>query len=180
MSGRGGGRGNIVMTQAEFMDLINTRVAEALATQQAGTKFTFRWFCSLCVYSNSHSCVVHSFSFRSTHEPKSEQSARLHFQDVMDCKPQTISGTEGAVGLLHWFEKDESAFSMCNCPAGDMVKFASGTLEDGALTWWNAQVQMLGIKVANTTTWDDFKELMREEYFPREQIQKLENEYYHL
>ncbi|XP_022013859.1 uncharacterized protein LOC110913330 [Helianthus annuus] len=31
--GHGGGRGNIIMTQAELTDLINTRVAEALAAQ---------------------------------------------------------------------------------------------------------------------------------------------------
>ncbi|MFS8004571.1 putative retrotransposon gag domain-containing protein [Helianthus anomalus] len=69
---------------------------------------------------------------------------------------------------------------MCNCPVGDRVKYATGTLEDGALTWWNAQVQLLGIDAANATTWDDFKELMREEYCPRDEIQKLENEYYDL
>ncbi|KAJ0848855.1 putative transcription factor interactor and regulator CCHC(Zn) family [Helianthus annuus] len=69
---------------------------------------------------------------------------------------------------------------MCNCPAGDRVKYAMGTLEDGALTWWNAQVQMLGIEMAYATTWEDFKELMREEYCPRDEIQKLENEYYNL
>ncbi|XP_035837010.1 uncharacterized protein LOC110893395 [Helianthus annuus] len=34
--------------------------------------------------------------------------------------------------------------------------------------------------MAYATTWDDFKELMREEYCPRDEIQKLENEYYNL
>ncbi|KAJ0442646.1 putative retrotransposon gag domain-containing protein [Helianthus annuus] len=69
---------------------------------------------------------------------------------------------------------------MCNCPEGDRVKYATGTLEDGALIWWNAQEQMLCIEMANATTWDDFKELMREEYCPRDEIQKLDNEYYNL
>ncbi|KAJ0491703.1 putative nucleotidyltransferase, Ribonuclease H [Helianthus annuus] len=98
----------------------------------------------------------------------------------MDCKPQTFTGTEGAVGLLRWFEKAESVFAICNCPAGDRVKYDAGTLADGALTWWNAQVQLLGIKAANATTWEDFKELIREEYCPRDEVQKLENEYYDL
>ncbi|XP_022003343.1 uncharacterized protein LOC110900785 [Helianthus annuus] len=102
------------------------------------------------------------------------------FKVFMDCRPQSFSGTEGAVGLLHWFEKAESAFAMCNYPARDRVKFATGTLEDGALTWWNAQVQMLGIDMVNATPWDKFKELMWEEYCPRDQIQKLENKYYNL
>ncbi|KAF5806244.1 hypothetical protein HanXRQr2_Chr05g0219081 [Helianthus annuus] len=143
MSGRGNGRGNINMTQAELTDLINTRVAEALAAYQAAHP------------NNQPACT---------------------FKMFMDCKPQTFSGTEGAVGLLRWFEKAESVFAMCNCPVGDRVKYATGTLEDGALTWWNAQVQLLGIDAANATTWDDFKELMREEYCPRDEIQKLEND----
>ncbi|XP_022019225.1 uncharacterized protein LOC110919261 [Helianthus annuus] len=98
----------------------------------------------------------------------------------MECKPQTFSGAEGPIGLLRWFEKAESVFAMCYCPKGDRVKFASGTLEDGSLTWWKAQVQMLGVEMANATTWDDFKGLIREEYCPRDEIQKLENEYYDL
>ncbi|KAJ0490247.1 putative transcription factor interactor and regulator CCHC(Zn) family [Helianthus annuus] len=157
MSGRGGGRsggrGHIAMTQAELTNLINTRVAEALAAYQAGQPAN------------------------QNHPPAPPVCT---FKMFMDCKPQTFSGTEGAVGLLRWFENAEEVFAMCNCPAGDRVKYATGTLEDGALTWWNAQVQMLGIEMANATTWDDFKELMREEYCPRDEIQKLENEYYNL
>ncbi|KAJ0616565.1 putative transcription factor interactor and regulator CCHC(Zn) family [Helianthus annuus] len=95
----------------------------------------------------------------------------------MDCKPQTFTGTEGAVGLLR---KAELVFAICNCPAGDRVKYAAGTLADSALIWWNAQVQLLGIEAANATTWDNFKEMIREEYCPRDEIQKLENEYYDL
>ncbi|XP_021979509.1 myb-like protein A [Helianthus annuus] len=58
-----------------------------------------------------------------------------------------ILGTGGAMGLLRWFEKAESVFAMCNCPEGDRVKYATGTLEDDALTWWNAKVQILGIEM---------------------------------
>ena len=58
----------------------------------------------------------------------------------------------------------------CNCPATDKVKYATGTLEGASLTWWNTQVQMLGVDVANAIPWDDFKELLREEYCPRDEI----------
>ncbi|KAM0049159.1 putative transcription factor interactor and regulator CCHC(Zn) family [Helianthus debilis subsp. tardiflorus] len=150
--GRGGGRGEIHMTQAELEALLNAQVAAALAAYQAGQP---------APQNQPHPPVC-------------------TFKTFMDCKPQTFSGTEGAVGLIRWFEKAESVFAICNCPVGDRVKFAAGTLQDGALTWWNAQVQLLGIEAANATTWDDFKELMREEYCPRDEIAKLENEYYHL
>ena len=39
---------------------------------------------------------------------------------------------------------------------------------------------MLGVDVANATPWNDFKELSREEYCPRDEIQKLETEYHNL
>ncbi|KAJ0681341.1 putative nucleotidyltransferase, Ribonuclease H [Helianthus annuus] len=98
----------------------------------------------------------------------------------MDCRPGTFSGTEGAVGLLHWFEKLESVFEMCECPEARRVKYATGTLEGIALTWWNAQVQILGLAAANATLWNDFKELIKREYCTREDIHKLEDELYNL
>ena len=79
----------------------------------------------------------------------------------MDCKPQNFGGSEGAVGLLRWFEKLESCFAMCNCPPADRVKYATATLENLALSWWNSQVQILGVDVDNATPWVDFKELMK-------------------
>ncbi|MFS8020001.1 putative transcription factor interactor and regulator CCHC(Zn) family [Helianthus anomalus] len=66
------------------------------------------------------------------------------FKTFMDCRPSTFSGTERAVGLLHWFEKLESILEMCECPEDRRVKYATGTLEGAALTWWKAQVQLLG------------------------------------
>ncbi|KAM0026190.1 putative transcription factor interactor and regulator CCHC(Zn) family [Helianthus debilis subsp. tardiflorus] len=98
----------------------------------------------------------------------------------MDCRPSTFSGTEGAMGLLHWFEKLESVFEMCEFPEARRVKYATGTLEGIALTWWNAQVQILGLAAANATPWNDFKEPIKREYYTRDDIHKLEVELYHL
>ncbi|GJS86251.1 putative reverse transcriptase domain-containing protein [Tanacetum coccineum] len=47
------------------------------------------------------------------------------------------SGTEGVVGLTQWFEKMESVFSISNCIVACQVKFATCTLQENALTWWN-------------------------------------------
>ncbi|KAI3819234.1 hypothetical protein L1987_13059 [Smallanthus sonchifolius] len=93
--------------------------------------------------------------------------------------PQHVAA-EGAVGLLRWFEKVESVFAMCNCPQANQVKYASGTLEGPALTWWNSQVQILGLDMANTLPWEEFKTKLREEYCPRDEIQKLEGEFWNL
>ncbi|GJW73623.1 hypothetical protein Tco_0132993 [Tanacetum coccineum] len=39
------------------------------------------------------------------------------FQDFLKCKPYNFSGTEGVVGLTHWFEKIETVFNISNCPS---------------------------------------------------------------
>ena len=94
----------------------------------------------------------------------------------MDCKPHTFKGTEGATVLLRWFDKLESVFEMCNCPQESRVKFASGTLEGAALNFWNDQVQLLGIELANAMPWAEFKILFTEKYCSRDDVQKLETE----
>ncbi|PWA96905.1 retrotransposon gag domain-containing protein [Artemisia annua] len=38
---------------------------------------------------------------------------RCTYREFSVCQPQTFSGTEGAVGLVRWFEKLESVFRMC-------------------------------------------------------------------
>jgi hypothetical protein len=95
------------------------------------------------------------------------------FKNFLDCKPHTFNGIDGAVRLLRWIEKVEPVFVMCRCPDTDRVKFTAGTLEGSALTWWNAKVQLLGLEPTNGMAWDAFKELLRREYTPRDQVQKL-------
>ncbi|GKC16800.1 hypothetical protein Tco_1013582 [Tanacetum coccineum] len=38
------------------------------------------------------------------------------YQDFLKCQPLTFNGTEGVVGLTHWFEKMETVFHISNCP----------------------------------------------------------------
>ena len=70
----------------------------------------------------------------------------------------------------------ESVFTKCKCLVTDRVGYATGILEGAALTWWNAQVQMLGLDEANTMALDEFKGILLEEYCPRNEMQKLESE----
>ncbi|GKD53106.1 hypothetical protein Tco_1286493 [Tanacetum coccineum] len=42
-----------------------------------------------------------------------------------------------------------SLFSCSNCAKENRVTFATGTLTDDALSWWNAYAQPIGIEQAN-------------------------------
>ncbi|GJQ94670.1 hypothetical protein Tco_0005809 [Tanacetum coccineum] len=71
------------------------------------------------------------------------------YKTFMNCKPHSFKGTEGVVGLKRWFEKIEQVFEICKCAEDDKVKFAMCTFEGRALTWWNGNVQTLGLANAN-------------------------------
>ncbi|GJR83347.1 reverse transcriptase domain-containing protein [Tanacetum coccineum] len=93
---------------------------------------------------------------------------------------RSFSGTEGVVGLARWFKKMESVFRISNCSPNSQVKFATCTLLDGALTWWNSHVQTIGVDEAYEMPWKDLMKLMIDVYCPRNEIQKLENELWNL
>ncbi|GJS14783.1 putative reverse transcriptase domain-containing protein [Tanacetum coccineum] len=63
-----------------------------------------------------------------------------------------------AVELRRWFEKTEMVFGISECAEGKKAKFTAATLQGPALTWWNT------------------KKLMTTEFFPAEEVQRIENE----
>ncbi|GKF84748.1 hypothetical protein Tco_0249646 [Tanacetum coccineum] len=62
---------------------------------------------------------------------------KCSYKEFISCQPFNFKGTEGAVGLIRWFERTESVFSHSNCTEDCKVKFATGTLTEEALSWWN-------------------------------------------
>ncbi|GJT54002.1 putative reverse transcriptase domain-containing protein [Tanacetum coccineum] len=102
------------------------------------------------------------------------------FQDFLKCKPHNFSGTEGVVGLTRWFEKMETVFNISNCPSKYQVKYATCTLQDSALTWWNSHKRTIGVEAAYAMNWVELMKLMTEVYCPRNEIQKMETELWNL
>ncbi|GJS81719.1 reverse transcriptase domain-containing protein [Tanacetum coccineum] len=102
------------------------------------------------------------------------------FQDFLKCKPHNFSGTKGVVGLTRWFEKMETVFNISNCPSKYQVKYATCTLQDSALTWWNSHKRTIGVDAAYAMNWARLMRLMTEVYCPRNEIQKMETELWNL
>ncbi|GJR03338.1 putative reverse transcriptase domain-containing protein [Tanacetum coccineum] len=124
------------------------------------------------------------------------------FQDFLKCKPHNFSGTEGVVGLSRWFDKMETVLNISNCPSKYQVKYATCTLQDSSLTWWNSYKRTIGVDVAHAMKWAGLMKLMTENsyrrtigvdaayaikwvglmklmtevYCPRNEIQKMETE----
>ncbi|GJZ45116.1 putative reverse transcriptase domain-containing protein [Tanacetum coccineum] len=98
------------------------------------------------------------------------------YKTFMNGKPHSFKGTEGVVGLKRWFEKMEQVFEICKCAEDDKVKFAMCTFEGRALTWWNGNVQTLGLANAKQISWSNVKAMMTTEYCPATEIQRIEQE----
>nr|GEW71508.1 hypothetical protein [Tanacetum cinerariifolium] len=94
----------------------------------------------------------------SSHEDnrRNVQTARpCFYANFMKCKPLNLKGTKG------------------------VVKFATYTLLDAALTWWNSQIRSLGTD-AYSMTWEVLKKKMTYKYYPQGEIKKLEIELWNL
>lgn len=100
------------------------------------------------------------------------------YKEFLACKPKEFDGKGGAIALTRWFEKIESVIDISNCSEDKKVRYASSCLTNRALTWWNTQLQARGRTAAMGMTWDEFKRLLKEEFCPNNQMQKLENEFW--
>ncbi|GJS96316.1 putative reverse transcriptase domain-containing protein [Tanacetum coccineum] len=84
------------------------------------------------------------------------------YQDFVKCQPLNFKGTEGVIGLTRWFEKMETVFHISNFPEVYQVKYATFTLLDSALTWWNSHKRTVRVDDAFAMTWRDLMKLMTE------------------
>ncbi|GJS01126.1 reverse transcriptase domain-containing protein [Tanacetum coccineum] len=102
------------------------------------------------------------------------------YQDFMKCQPLNFKGTKGVVGLIRWFEKMETVSHISNCLEKYQVKYATCTLLNSALTWWNSHKRTVRTDDAFAMSWRELMKLMAEVYCPRNEIQKMESELWNL
>ncbi|KAI3762059.1 hypothetical protein L1987_52482 [Smallanthus sonchifolius] len=102
------------------------------------------------------------------------------FKHFNSCNPTKFYGNEGATGLLQWFESIEGTFINADCPENLKVRYATSVFQKRALTWWNGEKRNRGIEVALALPWADVKALMTDEFCPRNEVKKLEAEFWDL
>ncbi|GKE29947.1 reverse transcriptase domain-containing protein [Tanacetum coccineum] len=149
------------MTQAALRQLVVDSIAAALEAQAATMAST----------DNPN---------RNTGPRETPVARKCTYKEFMSCQPFYFNGTEGAVGLIRWFERTESVFSRSNCTEDCKVKFATGTLTEDALSWWNSYAKPIGIEQADKIAWTELKRLLTNKYCPRTEVKKMEDEFYNL
>src|SRR3990170_4275330 len=98
------------------------------------------------------------------------------YQDFMECRPAEFDGKSGALAYLEWIDRIEMTIYLSKCPLDQRVNYVSGTLRGTALSWWDTLVRTMGRNVVTRITWDEFKEMMREEFYPRSERLRMEKE----
>ncbi|GJU90297.1 hypothetical protein Tco_1302720 [Tanacetum coccineum] len=104
------------MTQATIRKLVADSVTAALEAQAA----------TMASASNPNRNINH------TGTPAVKTG---NYKEFISCQPFYLNGTEGAIGLIRWFERTELVFSRSRCAEENKVTFATGTLTDDALSW---------------------------------------------
>ncbi|GJZ86075.1 reverse transcriptase domain-containing protein [Tanacetum coccineum] len=95
-----------------------------------------------------------------TTRPREAPMARqCSYKEFMSCQPINFKGMKGVIGLIRWFKRTELVFSRSNCTEDCKVEFATE---------------------AYKITWVEFKKLLIKKYCPRTEVQKMEDEFYHL
>nr|GEW16194.1 reverse transcriptase domain-containing protein [Tanacetum cinerariifolium] len=149
------------MTQAAIKKLVDDSVATALETQAA--------------------TMANADNANRNPKPREAHVARkCSYKVFMSCQPFNFKGSEGAIGLIRWFKRTKLVFSCSNCSEDCKVKFATGTLTEEDLSWWNSFAQPIGMEEAYKISWVEFKKLLIKKYYPWTEIQKMEDEFYHL
>nr|GEV06165.1 reverse transcriptase domain-containing protein [Tanacetum cinerariifolium] len=95
------------MTQAAIRQLVVDSVSMALETQAT--------------------TMANADNANRNPKPREAYVARnCSYKEFMSCQPFNFKGSEGAIGLIHWFEHTESVFSHSNYTEDCKVKFATG------------------------------------------------------
>ncbi|GJW35131.1 putative reverse transcriptase domain-containing protein [Tanacetum coccineum] len=89
------------------------------------------------------------------------------YKAFLACKPRDFDRKGGTIALTRWIKKMESVIDNSGCADNQKVKYAVSSFINKALTWWNTHIQARGNEATIGMTWEEFKELLVEEYYPK-------------
>jgi hypothetical protein len=71
----------------------------------------------------------------------------------------------------------KSVIRISDCKDDCIVKYATCSFQDKALTWWNSEVQTCEYEAVDLMTWKELKAMLLEFFCPGNKVQKLEAEF---
>ncbi|GJZ20841.1 reverse transcriptase domain-containing protein [Tanacetum coccineum] len=98
------------------------------------------------------------------------------YKEFLACDPKEYDEKGGAIVYTRWIEKMESVQDMSGYKENQKIKYTAGSFFGKALMWWNSQIHTRSREDAVGMSWEDFKNLTREEFCLVNEMQKLETE----
>ncbi|GJZ17572.1 putative reverse transcriptase domain-containing protein, partial [Tanacetum coccineum] len=100
------------------------------------------------------------------------------YKEFLACNLKEYDRKGGAKVYTCWIEQMESVQDMSGCEENQKVKYTAGSFVSKALTWWNSQIHTRSKEADVWMSWEDFKNLTREEFCPVNEMQKLETRFW--
>ena len=93
------------------------------------------------------------------------------FKDFKSVGPPEFKGTTDPIEAQTWVKEIEKAFVITNVEEGQKVAFATYLMKGEANFWWEANQARADI---GNLTWERFKEIFFENYFPTSMQGRME------
>ncbi|KAJ0525561.1 putative nucleotidyltransferase, Ribonuclease H [Helianthus annuus] len=99
------------------------------------------------------------------------------YKYFVSCKPREFIGEKGAVDCITWLDEMDTIVDISGCAERDVVKYVSQSFKGEALAWWRALVQASGKSALYKMTWEEFIALIKENYCPQHEVEKIEADF---
>ncbi|KAJ9539518.1 hypothetical protein OSB04_032251 [Centaurea solstitialis] len=124
-----------------------------------------------------NSQVEAAMASRPSGSGSSQTSKVTSYKDFTACQPPFFQGQKDPVASTRWITEIEGAFLTSSCAAEVKVRYASNLLRGPAKDWWNILSQTKGPEQIEAMTWEQFKELFKEQYVPQVEVERLTGEF---
>ena len=101
----------------------------------------------------------------------------VSFKSFQAVNPPEFKGTSDPVVAQAWLKEMEKAFDLVGVEGDQKCKFASYYLKSEANYWWESVEPLEEVEIVS---WDRFKELFLEKYFPKYMQSQMELKFFEL
>ncbi|XP_021991308.1 uncharacterized protein LOC110888074 [Helianthus annuus] len=81
---------------------------------------------------------------------------------------------------MTWLDEMDTVVDTSGCAEQDIVKFVSQSFKGEALAWWRSLIQATGKIPLYNLTWNQFVALIKENYSPQHEVEKIETDFLNL
>ena len=99
------------------------------------------------------------------------------YKYFVSCKPRDFTGENGAIDCMTWLDEMDAVVDISGCAEQDVVKFVSQSFKGEALAWWRSLLQATGKVLLYNLSWGQFVALVKENYCPQHEVEKIESDF---